>query len=124
MSAQERVRFPRSVYGIGDDPDPRFSLANERTFLAWISTGLGLLAAGVALETFAIDLQPALRLAASILLIVAGIATPIQAWLGWMRTERAMRLSLPLPSPRLALPLVIIIAVAGALVIAATVLAR
>ena len=43
-------RFPRQVYGHGEDPDPRFSLANERTFLAWIRTTLALLAAGVALE--------------------------------------------------------------------------
>ncbi|MFC7446534.1 YidH family protein [Rhodococcus daqingensis] len=29
----------------GDDPDPRFTLANERTYLAWVRTGLGLIAA-------------------------------------------------------------------------------
>ncbi len=31
---------------IGEAPDYRFSLANERTFLAWIRTALGFLAAG------------------------------------------------------------------------------
>ncbi|MGQ0846586.1 MAG: YidH family protein [Sporichthyaceae bacterium] len=31
------------------DPDYRFTLANERTFLAWIRTSLGLLAGAVAL---------------------------------------------------------------------------
>ena len=36
----------------GTDPDPRFSLANERTFLAWIRTALGLIALGVAVATF------------------------------------------------------------------------
>ena len=30
------------------EPDYRFSLANERTFLAWIRTALGLMAAGIA----------------------------------------------------------------------------
>jgi putative membrane protein len=35
-------RFPRWVYGAGDEPDARFSLANERTFLAWIRTSLAL----------------------------------------------------------------------------------
>jgi putative membrane protein len=32
---------------VGEAPDYRFSLANERTFLAWIRTALGFLAAGV-----------------------------------------------------------------------------
>jgi putative membrane protein len=26
------------VYGVGTEPDPRFSLANERTYLAWVRT--------------------------------------------------------------------------------------
>ena len=33
----------------GDEPDPRFTLANERTFLAWVRTALALLAGMVAL---------------------------------------------------------------------------
>lgn len=48
-------RFPASVYRVGDEPDPRFSLANERTFLAWIRTSLGLTAGAVAMEAFAGD---------------------------------------------------------------------
>ena len=43
-------RFPRSVYGEGEEPDPRFSLANERTFLAWLRTALAMYAAAFALE--------------------------------------------------------------------------
>ena len=34
----------------GVEPDYRFTLANERTFLAWIRTALGLLAGGVAVR--------------------------------------------------------------------------
>ena len=34
------TRFPKAVYGVGAEPDPRFTLANERTFLAWIRTAL------------------------------------------------------------------------------------
>ena len=30
------------------EPDIRFTLANERTFLAWVRTAIGLVAAGVA----------------------------------------------------------------------------
>ena len=37
----------------GEEPDPRFTLANERTFLAWVRTALALLAGGVAVEAFA-----------------------------------------------------------------------
>ena len=48
--ADDRGRFPRSVFEEGEDPDPRFSLANERTFLAWIRTGLAFVAAGLAVE--------------------------------------------------------------------------
>ena len=32
----------------GHEPDYRFTLANERTFLAWIRTSLGLMAVGLA----------------------------------------------------------------------------
>ena len=39
-------RFEQRVLGPGREPDPRFSLANERTFLAWIRTALTLLGGG------------------------------------------------------------------------------
>ena len=117
-------RFPRSVYEAGTEPDPRFSLANERTFLAWIRTSIGLIAAGVALEAFASPVQPGLRIAASLLLIVAGVAAPAQAWLGWMRTELAVRLGRPLPAPRLAGPIALVVVLAGALVLVGTLLGR
>ncbi|WP_420814622.1 YidH family protein, partial [Kineococcus vitellinus] len=78
-------RFPRGVYGAGEEPDPRFSLANERTFLAWVRTSLALLAAGVALEGLDLALQPQLRLAASLVLVGLGALCPVQAWRGWAR---------------------------------------
>ena len=84
-------RFPGRVYCQGTEPDPRFTLANERTFLAWFRTSLALIAAGVALEAFSLPLQPQLRLAASLVLIALGILVPVQAWTGWARDELAMR---------------------------------
>lgn len=42
-------RWP-SVYAHGSEPDPRFTLANERTHLAWLRTSLALIAAGVGIE--------------------------------------------------------------------------
>ena len=43
----------------GEDPDPRFTLANERTFLAWIRSSLAFLAGGLAIEIFNIEGVPA-----------------------------------------------------------------
>ncbi|MFJ8689614.1 YidH family protein [Micromonospora wenchangensis] len=101
----EPGRWPRRVFGRGSDPDPRFSLANERTFLAWIRTSLALVAAGVALEAVDLPMVPGMRRAAAIVLIVLGAAAPAQAWLGWTGTESALRLGRSLPPPLLALPL-------------------
>jgi putative membrane protein len=103
----EDRRWPRRVYGVGHEPDPRFSFANERTFLAWIRTGLGFLAAGVAIAAVA-RLSDQLRIevrAASILLVVCGIGCGVGAFTRWMRNERAMRLDEPLHSSPLLLVL-------------------
>lgn len=94
-------RFPQAVYRHGEEPDPRFTLANERTFLAWIRTSLALIAAGVALEALALPIQSELRVISAGIFIALGIAAPIQAWIGWMRTERRMRQHVPLPAPTL-----------------------
>jgi putative membrane protein len=112
----ERRRFPARLYSAGTEPDARFTLANERTFLAWIRTSLAFIAAGVALEALVPGMQPGFRLAASILLIVTGIATPVQAWLGWVSIERALRHGRPLPSPALAVPVGIAVVIVGVLV--------
>jgi putative membrane protein len=111
-----RRRFPARLYSAGKEPDARFTLANERTFLAWIRTSLAFIAAEVALEALVPGMQPGFRLAASIVLIVTGIATPVQAWLGWVSIERALRESRPLPSPALAAPIGVAVVVVGILV--------
>lgn len=108
-------RFPASVYRYGVEPDARFTLANERTLLAWVRTALAFLASGVALELLGLDLHPELRLATSLLLIVAGTVTPVFAWVGWGRTERALRRGSPLPASPLGLALGAVVVVAGVL---------
>lgn len=93
-------RRPRSVYGTGSDPDARFSLANERTALAWVRTGLSLVAGGVALTTLAslADL-PWLIDVIALAACVAGGALALSALFSWRRVERALREDRPLPPP-------------------------
>lgn len=102
---EQRTRFPKSVYGVGAEPDPRFSLANERTFLAWIRTALALIAAGVAIDAVAVPLPEWVRVVTSIVLLVLGLVVPPAAWLHWAATERALRLGRPLPGSVMTLPL-------------------
>lgn len=116
-------RFPGFVYRHGDEPDPRFSLANERTFLAWLRTALALIASGIALELLGLDLHPGLRLSASLLLIAAGVLTPALGWVNWAQTERAMRVGRPLPSSLLGPAVGVAVAVAGVLVVLSIVFA-
>jgi putative membrane protein len=92
-------RFPSTVYGEGDEPDPRFSLANERTFLAWMRTALALFAAGVALEALDVPLHATMRLIAAIIFVGLGLIATVQGWWGWARAERALRIGKPLPGP-------------------------
>lgn len=96
----------------GTEPDPRFTLANERTFLAWIRTSLALLAGGIAIEAFTSDLflEPARKGLAAVLLVL-GMLLSAGSAVRWLRVERSMRNKAPLPLP-LIVPL---LAGAGAL---------
>ena len=113
------TRFPHSVYRHGSEPDVRFTLANERTFLAWIRTALALIAGGVALEVLGLALHPGLRLAASVM----GMITPALAWFGWQRSERALRLNSPLPGSLLGAVTGVAVTVSAALILLAIVFA-
>lgn len=106
MSDSEK-RWPGRVYNEGDEPDPRFSLANERTFLAWVRTTLALLAAAAAVDALDLPMPDRVQRAVAVLLSVVALFTGVQAWLGWARTEAAMRLGRPLPSNRASLPIAI-----------------
>lgn len=117
-------RWPRSLYGVGSEPDPRFTFANERTFLAWIRTGLGFLAAGVAIAAVA-GLNERLSLevrVASLLLVLCGLGCAVGAWARWIRSERAMREGRALPSSPLLLVLVGVVVVVALIAVAVLVL--
>ncbi len=76
----------------GQDPDYRFSLANERTFLAWIRTALALIAGGVLLHEFAAGIGP--RALVTVLSVGLGVAAAGRALLShfrWRSTAIAMR---------------------------------
>lgn len=120
----DRARFPRRVFDRGVDPDARFSLANERTLLAWIRTALALTAGGVALEALSLPLQPGLRLAASLTLLGMGVLVPLGAWWHWVGVESALRHARPLPAPWLGLPVALGVVVVSALVLAGVVVGR
>lgn len=114
----QRPRRPVGVYGVGTDPDPRFSLANERTALAWVRTGLALVAGGVALTSIATAAAlPALLDVVAAALCLLGGLTAVSALRGWRAAERALRLGEPLPAPS-TLPLLV-----GGVVVVAAVLA-
>lgn len=86
------------MYGDGREPDPRFSLANERTFLAWIRTTLALLAGSAAVHALDLAVSEAVQRSASAILALAGLLSAIHAWRGWAKTETALRHGRPLPS--------------------------
>lgn len=90
-------RQPRWVYDAGEEPDPRFTLANERTFLAWVRTALAMFAGGVALHALALPSTGWLRGLLVVVLIGVGGVVCLFALVRWARVERAMRLREPLP---------------------------
>ncbi|WP_313810685.1 DUF202 domain-containing protein [Glutamicibacter sp.] len=117
MEEHERGGFARRVLGEGSEPDPRFTLANERTFLAWIRTSLAFLGGGIAIEAFTASAFPTpLRTVLSVVVIAVGALIALGAGIRWIRVERSMRTGKPLPLPGI-VPLLSGAAVAGALVV-------
>lgn len=102
----------------GKDPDYRFSLANERTFLAWIRTALALLAGGVVLEQFANKLaSPRVLIVLATALALLSAVLCAASYSRWKGNEIAMRHARGLPSS-LVIPLLAVGTVATSAVIA------
>lgn len=112
MTEVPRGKVAERLLPGGTEPDPRFTLANERTFLAWIRTSLALLAGGIAIEAFTADLflEP-VRKGLAVLLLLLGMMLSAGSAVRWLRVEQSMRHKAPLPLP-LIVPL---LAAAGAL---------
>jgi putative membrane protein len=102
---------PKEVRRVGEPPDYRFSLANERTFLAWIRTGLALIAGGLATAQFLPPLPVTyLREVIAVGLLLLGAVVAVRAVDHWARIERAMRLGQPLPASRFPAVLALLVA--------------
>jgi putative membrane protein len=84
------------------EPDPRFSLANERTALAWVRTSLALLAGGIGLTSLArvADLPRSVDVLASLICLLGALvgATSLRTY---RRRDAAMRSGQPLPQTRM-----------------------
>src|SRR4028119_1963235 len=107
MAVDARDRDDGSA-GSRNEPktDYRFSLANERTFLSWIRTSLGLLAGGVAVARFAPDASDGRGASAVLagLCVVLGGGLAVGAFLHQRRVHSAMVAGRPLPGSVLVPP--------------------
>lgn len=80
------------------EPDYRFSLANERTFLAWTRTALALMAGGVGVIRFAPGGELSwLRTALAVLIAVLGLAVAATAYAQSRAVDRALREGAQMP---------------------------
>ena len=79
-------------------PAYRFTLANERTLLAWLRTGLALVAGGVAVVTYAPDLGVRWgSTAVALWLVLIGLGTALAGYRRWQANEAAIATDRPLP---------------------------
>jgi putative membrane protein len=104
-----------------DEPDVRFSYANERTFLAWIRTSLGLVTAGLAITQLLppFDL-PGGRRVIGLPLIALGVVLSLFSFRNWQDNEQAMRAGRSLSKsvlPRLTALVVSVVAVVGLMLV-------
>jgi putative membrane protein len=106
----------------GTEPDPRFTFANERTFLAWSRTALALVVAGLGIVQLLPPFPgvPAGRHLLGVPLIVLGAVLAVVAYGEWVRNQRALRRGEPLP--RSYMPFILAATIAGMAVISAIVL--
>jgi putative membrane protein len=104
MNAADQDREPEPT---GEqEPDYRFTLANERTFLAWIRTALALIAGGVAVVQFVPAFGiPGVRHALAVALTAGGGVLAALAVRRWQHVQTAMRRDGELPPTRVPLVL-------------------
>jgi putative membrane protein len=111
----------------GTDPDPRFSFANERTFLAWARTGLALIGGGLAAaQVLHFGLGGAHLLVAIPAILLGGLIA-IVSYQRWERNERSMRLGRSLgysPLVRLLAAGILVLSIISAVLVAIAAIVR
>lgn len=80
----------------GEEPDYRFTLANERTFLAWIRTSLALAAGGLGAINLIEDFYG--QEVIGLVLLALSFLTAAASYRRWALNERSIRLNEPLPT--------------------------
>jgi putative membrane protein len=85
------------VEDVGEEPDARFTLANERTYLAWIRTALALIGGGVAAGQLLEFQSDVARLVVALPPIILGAVLALTSYRRWEANQRALRLGQPLP---------------------------
>lgn len=115
---------PQRVGDEGQTPDYRFSLANERTFLAWIRTALALVGGGFAVDQFLPDLRWGVRVGLAVALLAAGALCALRAVNHWVRCERAMRRGENLPVSRFPALLSLLVGLVAVAMLVVVVLGR
>ncbi|MBT8159723.1 MULTISPECIES: YidH family protein [Arthrobacter] len=109
----------------GQRPDYRFSLANERTFLAWIRTALAILAGAIGIDQLAPQIAPTpVRITLCIAFAVIGALLALEAYRRWSLQEQAMRNNRELPHAWLLVTMAIIVAAAAAVLAVLILLAQ
>ncbi len=92
------MAHPRERWDSGDEPDERFTLANERTYLAWIRTAMALVGGGLAAGQLLEFDSDVARLAVALPPIVLGAILALTSYRRWQANQRALRTNAPLPT--------------------------
>ena len=121
------MAHPRERWEPGEEPDERFTLANERTYLAWIRTAMALVGGGLAAGQLLEFDSDVARLAVALPPIALGAILALTSYQRWQANQRALRTGAPLPSggpPRILAAGIAVLAVVVATIVVIDALSR